>query len=216
VLFWPRSAYALEDPHISTMDQRLTLFLQGAQCCCDVCYVAKSPESFVVKNAGSPVANGVFVRTTADNGLNKDHVVNYERKGGVTMHGDPATFYITLAKVLQGSFWSIWFRPVRDAATETYYYLYQTSTKVNWDFFPPRDGWYISPVGQGVDPPPTLVYDPNFRLERIVSPIRPNETSPDNTDIVCLSESLDEREFDALIREAAASEGSRIDLRGIV
>jgi hypothetical protein len=188
------------------MDERLVTFLKRAQCCCDECCLAKSPETVEVKDAGNPIANGIFVRCSTDT-VNKDHVVNYERKGGVTMSGEPATFYITLTNMSSsGSFWSIWWRTVRDAACalETYHYLYQTSARVNWEYIPPRDGWYISPNRNGTDPPPTLTYDPNFHLERFISRVRPDETSPDDMDIVCLSESLDEREFSDSIREAAA------------
>jgi hypothetical protein len=49
------------------------------------------------------------------------------------------------------------------------------------------------------------VYDKDFRLERIVSRVRPDEVIPHDLGTVCLSEALDhDQAYNSLIHEAAA------------
>jgi hypothetical protein len=122
------------------MDQRLVTFLNRAQCRCDDCYVAKSPETVEVRGAGSAVAVFVRSRSATNHRNHSKHVVKYERKSGVTLEGEPAIVYIALRKCMHGSCWSIWSRSLANSFSTDF--LYETSTKVNWESFPPRDGWY--------------------------------------------------------------------------
>jgi hypothetical protein len=56
-----------------------------------------------------------------------------------------SNFYVTLSKDTQGSCWSMVWKP---AANENeMHYLYETSPRVNWSLFPPRDGWHVTPTG---------------------------------------------------------------------
>jgi hypothetical protein len=168
------------------MDQRLVTFLKSSQCRCNDCCFAKSPKTVEVKDAGNPIANGAFERITRHRG--SDHTMKYEKRG--IMNSSQVIFYISLSKRTQGSYWSMVWKPVANENATTHY-LYETSIKVLWDLFPPRDGWCVCPNGEGTGPPPTLVYDPDFRLGRIISLVGPNTVRPLDTDVVCLSDALD-------------------------
>jgi hypothetical protein len=186
----------------SSADYTLTTgqFLKDAECRCSQCCLAKSPETVEVRGALHPEANGIFARTKPV-GLSDD-AVNYKKQGG-TMNGSPANFFVTLSKCTQGSYWSMVWKPVANSL-ETHY-LYETSTRVNWSLFPPRDGWCVSPNGEGIEPPPTLLYDPDFHLERIVPCVRPDEESPQDTEHYCLTDTLtDNYSYYELIQGAAA------------
>jgi hypothetical protein len=198
------SSRTLEDLYTTslfTMDQRLPNFLKSAQCRCMDCCVAKSPASVEVKNAGNLVANGVFERSTTVGNVS-EHAIMYEKHG--TINNSPAIIYITLNKVTQGSYWAIRWKP-SSLSSETHY-LYETSVKVFWDLFPPRDGWYSSSNGEGTGPPPTLAYcDPDFHLERIILPVGRDNVCPLDSDAACLSDALEnDNVYNSLIREAAA------------
>jgi hypothetical protein len=190
--------------HTSQMDQRLVTFLKSSQCRCNNCCFAKSPKTVEVKDAGNLIANGVFERITTDQGSDHAvaHAIEYKKRGD-TINGSSAIVSITLSKLTQGSYWSIRWKP-HSYSSETHY-LYETSIKVFWDLFPPRDGWYICPNGEGTGPPPTLVYDPDFRLGRITLRVGPDKVSQLDTHLLCLSDALDSDEaYTSLIRETAA------------
>jgi hypothetical protein len=105
-----------------------------------------------------------------------------------------ANFYILLYNVAQGLLCFV------EGGDDDYY---ETSNTMNSAFFPPRDGWYTSPGGKGIDPPPTLVFDPEFQLEGILSCSRLDRGIKRKKDDKCLSESLTKNIFDSSIQEAA-------------
>jgi hypothetical protein len=165
----------------------------STKCRCEGCCLAKSPTTIELKDAGNLAVNGVYTRTEEEyNGS-----FQYEKEG--ILNGSNAVLRISLQKSASGLAWFIFWRTLFNKDVD----LYQTCDRVHFEVFPPRNGWHTSSQGQGIDPPPTLVYDAEFQLEWIVACTRPDNVVRNDSNKKCLSATLKACAFDSLIHEAA-------------
>jgi hypothetical protein len=164
-------------------------------CRCDTCCHCHAPKYVSVEGAGYEAVNGVYKKmdTLTEN------AAAYVLKG--TRSGIPANFYIILCRTTSNEF--LWFiSTTPDGKTPgkaNDIDFYQASESDNLAIFPPIEGWKVD--GEGIHPPPTLLYGSQYRLSREVIRHRGNKAARLGTP--CLSSLLKKGTFEALIREAA-------------
>jgi hypothetical protein len=189
------------------MDPALSLFGASSHCRCYVCCLSHAPKTVEVKDAGSSEVNGVYTKMDR---LLQQRAVSYTKQGG-NQNGTPTDFYIVLCYMSKGSY--KWFicctakgvNPGTDDDVDFYAVPYSE----HFSFFPPGDGWELTAGGVGIRPMPRLVYDEHFYLERESRPRVGGEPvvncleDPGPKLASCLSDRLEQKAFDPLIREAA-------------